>query len=236
MPATMTNQITFLKEELRVQYAAHVRRWEHCTACPLSQFRSKVVFYRGYLPCNILFIGEAPGESEDALGYPFVGPTGQLLAELVDQACFEAGYEVAGSTPVHYASQVSKLKSPTYGITNIVSCLPLQPDPEELSSGSIRPPNKEEATACRKRLEEIYNLARPKTVVCLGQIAERYFLKIPLAQTPGHGGNSNLPKIHNLLHPAAILRMENPSLQNLSEKRWTIRMTEILKGVNREDT
>ena len=49
----------------------HVSRWHDCTACPLHQQRDQIVLARGTVPCDILFIGEAPGASEDVLGVPF---------------------------------------------------------------------------------------------------------------------------------------------------------------------
>jgi DNA polymerase len=38
------------------------------------------------VPCDVLFIGEAPGESEDAIGIPFIGPAGHLLGRIIDEA------------------------------------------------------------------------------------------------------------------------------------------------------
>lgn len=54
-----------------------------CTACPLSQTRTNVVFGVGDKNSPILFIGEAPGESEDLQGEPFVGRAGKLLDNML---------------------------------------------------------------------------------------------------------------------------------------------------------
>ena len=40
---------------------------------------------RGSIPFNVLFVGEAPGESEDVLGFPFVGPAGKLLDHIIKE-------------------------------------------------------------------------------------------------------------------------------------------------------
>ncbi len=50
-----------------------------CTACPLSQTRTNVVFGEGNTDADLMFVGEAPGEQEDLSGKPFVGRSGQLL-------------------------------------------------------------------------------------------------------------------------------------------------------------
>jgi DNA polymerase len=55
-----------------------------CTKCPLSQGRTQVVWAKGNLDGDLLFIGEAPGFHEDQQGLPFVGAAGQLLDRLLD--------------------------------------------------------------------------------------------------------------------------------------------------------
>lgn len=55
----------------------------YCTRCTLHQTRTHVVIGRGPAPADVLFIGEAPGEVEDALAQAFTGPSGRLLDEMV---------------------------------------------------------------------------------------------------------------------------------------------------------
>jgi uracil-DNA glycosylase family 4 len=47
---------------------------------------NRVVLVRGSVPCDVLFIGEAPGQSEDVVGRPFVGPAGKLLDRIIEDA------------------------------------------------------------------------------------------------------------------------------------------------------
>ena len=54
-----------------------------CRACSLCQTRTHVVFGVGDPQAEVLFVGEAPGEREDALGEPFVGKAGQLLDDML---------------------------------------------------------------------------------------------------------------------------------------------------------
>ena len=55
----------------------------NCRACGLCETRTNVVFGVGDPAAEILFVGEAPGEREDALGEPFVGKAGALLDDML---------------------------------------------------------------------------------------------------------------------------------------------------------
>ena len=56
-----------------------------CSLCPLAALgRSQVVFGVGSPNADLLFVGEGPGEQEDALGEPFVGRSGKLLTQLIE--------------------------------------------------------------------------------------------------------------------------------------------------------
>ena len=126
--------------------------WRKCQKCGLHVFRRKVVLGRGKTPADILFIGEAPGKSEDLRGFAFIGPAGQLLDDGMDKA-----------------AEIAKLDLPTFYITNVVACRPT-----DKKHGPNREPTGEEAWACWVRLSETYDLVNPKAVVFLGKVAEQY--------------------------------------------------------------
>lgn len=209
-----------------------------CQRCPLCKTRKNVVLYRGHLPCDVLFIGEAPGVIEDSNGYPFTGPAGVLLDDLRGEAwstAFMQGYTEIG-------------RIPTWGITNIVACIPRQPPEVEyseelgrevqLSSGAIRPPTKAEAAACAPRLHEIIKLANPKLIVTLGQEAKRYLPSgdpHPKIKNGIWVSKDPAPQatVINLLHPAAILRIgeERESDQTLAEKRFVLTLSDALRSL-----
>lgn len=75
-----------------------------CTRCGLAGGRTHAVPGEGPAQAEIMLIGEGPGFHEDQQGRPFVGPSGQFLTELLEQA----GYR---------RDQVF--------ITNVVKCRPL---------------------------------------------------------------------------------------------------------------
>jgi uracil-DNA glycosylase len=54
-----------------------------CTSCCLHKGRTQIVFGEGNLEAKVMFIGEAPGASEDATGRPFVGRAGKLLDNMI---------------------------------------------------------------------------------------------------------------------------------------------------------
>lgn len=116
--------------------------WAECTRCPLSQCgRRKVVVGAGPTPCQLMLVGEGPGEAEDERGIPFIGPAGKLL-----RFCAQ--------------SQNIDLRTEAY-ITNMVGCRP--PD--------NRIPLFNEIDACRARLEQLAVVVQPKVILILGGTA-----------------------------------------------------------------
>lgn len=56
-----------------------IKEWQ---GCPLAK-TAKAVLGEGNPHAKVMFIGEAPGQREDELGRPFVGPAGEFLNELL---------------------------------------------------------------------------------------------------------------------------------------------------------
>src|SRR5690349_18621510 len=71
-------------QERREDLKAVFREATDCTRCPqLAATRTTVVFGSGNSDADLMFVGEAPGRSEDEQGLPFVGQAGRLLSELL---------------------------------------------------------------------------------------------------------------------------------------------------------
>ena len=87
-------------EDSLEKIAADVRG---CPLCKLARTRKNAAPGEGQTSAKIMFIGEAPGRSEDEKGKPFVGAAGRILDDLLKKAGIER-------------SQVF--------ITNIVKCRP----------------------------------------------------------------------------------------------------------------
>ncbi len=59
----------------------HARECPHCTT---ATAHTNLVFGEGDPEARLMFVGEAPGETEDQLGRPFVGKAGQKLDEMIE--------------------------------------------------------------------------------------------------------------------------------------------------------
>lgn len=183
-----------------VTYAEHVDKWRNCKDCKLCETRKFVVLGRGHVPCDIVSIGEAPGESENILGIPFIGPAGKLQDFIIKQA-------LRGLPLTH-----------TY--TNLVSCIP-----REEQGGKAAEPLPEEIRACAPRLKEFIALCDPKLIVCVGKLSRNYHdNKVDQHITyhkPLFWWEEDLPepqgdviKVVEVIHPAAILRMPTAHQNN----------------------
>ncbi len=60
-----------------------------CQRCPLFEPATQTVFGEGPPDAAVMFVGEQPGDQEDTIGRPFVGPAGQMM----DRAMEEAGID-----------------------------------------------------------------------------------------------------------------------------------------------
>jgi DNA polymerase len=60
-----------------------------CQRCPLYAPATQPVFGEGPAEASVMFVGEQPGDQEDTIGRPFVGPAGQMM----DRAMEEAGLD-----------------------------------------------------------------------------------------------------------------------------------------------
>ena len=58
-------------------------KWKEDCKCELKKTATQAVFGVGSVNAEIIFIGEAPGKSEDAKGEPFVGAAGKFLNEML---------------------------------------------------------------------------------------------------------------------------------------------------------
>ncbi|WBU62156.1 UdgX family uracil-DNA binding protein [Paracoccus albus] len=57
-----------------------------CTRCDLCQTATQTVWGEGDPSAALMIVGEQPGDQEDLRGRPFVGPAGQLLREMMQEA------------------------------------------------------------------------------------------------------------------------------------------------------
>lgn len=126
-------------------YQQHLAQWAEGCGSELCAGARKICYARGNLPCKVLFVGEAPGVSENIIGRPFVGPAGHLF---------------------DYILQESVPEGVTYALTNLVGCIPLEKDGHK----SQTPPDKA-IKQCQPRLKDLIRIARPKLIIAVGALA-----------------------------------------------------------------
>jgi DNA polymerase len=133
----------------------------NCRKCNLSKIRKrncKPVVGRGSIPADILFIGEAPGRSEEVFGVPFVGQAGKFFDTMLHD-----------TLQLIKKEYISEFKF-TYYITNSVLCRP-----SDFTSGENREPKSLEVLSCMNHIINIASYAQPKLVIFLGKIAEKFY-------------------------------------------------------------
>jgi uracil-DNA glycosylase family 4 len=89
-----------------------------CPRCVLARERTRTVPGSGSAPCDLMFVGEGPGQREDEFGLPFVGRSGQFLDELL--------------------GTIGRSRRDVY-VTNVVKCRPpanRDPQPDEIAACS----------------------------------------------------------------------------------------------------
>lgn len=186
-------QAKFKFSEGRIKWSEFREKWKDCEACPLHTTRHRIVLAKGSVPCDVLFVGEAPGKSEDTAGLPFHGPAGKLLDEMVDEATkdFIVG-ELCDDDVEPFRPRVA--------YTNILCCIPAEEDGTKIENLGEHPHAAEYAKACSARLVEfITRVAQPKLVVCVGKYSTKYLKKfVPHRDF----------QYVEITHPAAILRAD----------------------------
>ena len=168
------------------QIAGEVRA---CVQCGLCDTRTNTVPGVGTARSGIVFVGEAPGASEDAQGEPFVGRAGELLTRIIkamDEAKLIPGVPLDRSTVY---------------ICNVLKCRP----PEN------RNPLPNEIETCSPYLRRQLAALRPRIICCLGKFAAE--LLVGVKGTIGGLRGRVYPfqgaKLIVTYHPAACLRNPN---------------------------
>ena len=156
-----------------------------CTACPLYKTGTQTVFGEGLDTARAVFVGEQPGDAEDKVGRPFVGPAGKLL----DRALDEAGID----------------RKLVY-VTNVVKHFKWTPRGKRRLHEK---PNAREIAACKPWLLAELAVIQPEVLVCLGSTAAQAILGRTFKVTQMRGTileHQLAPKAMATVHPSSILR------------------------------
>jgi DNA polymerase len=189
--------------------------WSNCQGCSLRDERHNVVFGYGNPNAQVMIIGEAPGESEDRHGVPFIGSAGQLLDQFLgSSSCREEVQDTVDEINSArrddqrnaYRAKLRDLLLEEFYFTNVVMCRP----PEN------RDPIPREMEACSSRLNYQVYLVDPQLIVTAGRIATEALLKkkVSITQSRGELFDVNIPgrfgpvvyPVLAILHPSFLLR------------------------------
>lgn len=185
----------------------HVEQWKDCKQCGYCETRTKIVLGKGDIVCDVLLIGEAPGQSENMVGVPFIGKAGKILDRIVNKV-------------------FGPLQHRKYRIAynNIIACIPLEDGHEK------EEPSVDAILSCKPRLEEFIRIAKPRLIVAVGKLSEDWIDKRHSAKNRVETGTIPIVAIQ---HPASILRMPVPA-QPLAEHRCGViiqsALNEYLEG------
>lgn len=158
-----------------------------CHACPLWRDGTQAVFGDGAPRAAIMLVGEQPGDSEDRVGKPFVGPAGRML----DRALHEAGI---ARHAVYVTNAVKHFKHVPRGNRRL-----------------HKKPAEAEIEACHPWLERELEFVSPRLVVAMGATAVRSLLGRAEPIAANRGRLLSLPTMDAALlitvHPSSLLRI-----------------------------
>ncbi|WP_280266510.1 UdgX family uracil-DNA binding protein [Nocardia wallacei] len=155
-----------------------------CRGCDLYRHATQAVFGAGPGDARVVMIGEQPGDREDVVGQPFVGPAGRLLNRALAEAAIDRGM-------VYLTNAVKHFKFEERGKRRI-----------------HQQPGRTEIVACRPWLEAELAVVRPELVVCLGAVAARSIFGPSFRLTRQRGEVIALEdyRAAATVHPSAVLR------------------------------
>lgn len=157
-----------------------------CRGCRLWLHATQTVFGEGPASASVMLVGEQPGDQEDRAGHPFVGPSGGLL----DQALQEAGID---RRRVYVTNAVKHFKF-------------VQP---ELTRRRLhKQPTAAEVRACRPWLEAEIGVVKPRVIVALGSTAAQALLgrTFRVTRQRGTAVHTEWGLVVATVHPSSVLR------------------------------
>jgi len=162
----------------------------NCTRCPLYRDATQAVPGEGPSHAVFMLVGEQPGDKEDLVGKPFVGPAGRVL----DQALLDAGIS---REQTFVTNAVKHFKHEMRGKRRL-----------------HKRPNIYEIERCKIWLDVERELVKPTTIIALGATAARSLTGRTLAIGKTRGEPLELADGTRLvvtIHPSALLRIEDES-------------------------
>jgi uracil-DNA glycosylase len=159
-----------------------------CRRCPLYRDATQAVPGEGPSRAEFMLVGEQPGDKEDLVGKPFVGPAGRIL----DAALKDAGI---AREETFVTNAVKHFKHEMRGKRRL-----------------HKRPNNYEIERCKIWLDRERELVKPSTIIALGVTAARSLTGktvtiAKMRKTPVNMADGT--KLVVTVHPSALLRIED---------------------------
>jgi uracil-DNA glycosylase len=183
-----------------------------CRACDLWKCGTQTVFGEGPARAELLLVGEQPGDVEDQLGHPFVGPAGKLL----DSAMAAVGID----------------RRRVY-LTNVVKHFKWEPRGKRRLH---KKPSASEIAACRPWLDVEIALVKPRAIVCLGATAAQALLGRQFKVTANRGEfvpSTLAPLVLATVHPSSILRAPNAGARQREMEQFTDDLRKVMRALGK---
>jgi uracil-DNA glycosylase len=183
-----------------------------CRRCMLWKSTTQGVPGEGAASSGLMLVGEAPGDSEDLQGHPFVGPAGAIL----DRALQDAGL---GRDSVYITNAVKHFKFEPRGKRR----LHIKPSASEIE-------------ACHWWLDEELRLVAPKLVMALGGTAARALLGHPVIVSQLRGSPTRLSPTTHLwvtIHPSFLLRIPDDAQRRSEYARFVKELKDALAWIEK---
>lgn len=171
-----------------------LNKWQAGCGSQMCATARHIVLARGNVPADVVFVGEAPGVSEDSSGLPFWGPAGKLMDDIIERAFVMAEY------------------APSYALCNLAGCVP------RVNGVKVHELGDEQVEKCAPRLQDFLAMCNPRLIVCVGRLPEgwldqssRYCIKLP-ASCAG-------AMMVAVPHPSGILQAESVPQRNSMKNR-----------------
>jgi DNA polymerase len=184
-----------------------------CRGCDLYCNATQTVFGEGSHDARVMFVGEQPGDQEDRAGKPFVGPSGKMLDQVLDEVGIDRKHDVY--------------------VTNAVKHFKWEP------RGKMRlhsKPSTREVAACRPWLEAEIELVKPQMIVCLGATAAQSLLGSTFRVSRQRGqvirGEKWAPWMMATFHPSALLRIPDEHARHKAQAEFRADLKKVAQQIS----
>jgi len=185
---------------------------DRCRACTLWKRATQGVPGEGDPRARVMLVGEQPGDQEDRVGRPFVGPAGRLLDAALEKAGIDRD-EVYVTNAVKHFSWFPRGKRRMH-----------------------KTPAQSEVAACLDWLAAEIALVQPQVVVCLGATAAKALLGREFRVTVERGRlieGSLAPFVMATVHPSSILRLSGEAERQAAFERFVADLTVSREALRR---